>query len=66
MIGHKPLQSESVRAMCSSGAASHEGRGLQCGAAGITPGHYDAATFERLETVGEGLRLLGIDPLFST
>ena len=31
----------------------------ECGAAGITLGHYDAATFERLEAVGEGLRLLG-------
>jgi hypothetical protein len=32
----------------------------ECGAAGITLGHYDAATFERLEAVGEGLRLLGV------
>jgi hypothetical protein len=31
----------------------------ECRAAGITLGHYDAATFERLEAVGEGLRLLG-------
>lgn len=30
-----------------------------CGAAGITLGHYDAATLERLETVGEGLRFVG-------
>ena len=31
----------------------------ECRAAGITLGHYDAATFERLEAVGEGLYLIG-------